>query len=135
MPTNTALFGGGYREASIDLTADPGRSAPTSGATPILTGADGRGYCAEHGGTKLESARNPNVTFVLLCSAVQCGADFMSAVIDGPSRFLQLAIQNFERAERAGSPALQAKFRALAAEYRDKAPRQWDRRWERQGPA
>jgi len=63
----------------------------------------------------------------------------MSAVIDGPSRFLQLAIQNFERAERAGSPALQAKFRALAAEYRDKAlqmlDRQWERRWERQGPA
>jgi hypothetical protein len=45
----------------------------------------------------------------------------MSAVIDVPNRYLELAIQNFERAERADSPALQAKFRALAAEYRDKA--------------
>jgi hypothetical protein len=54
----------------------------------------------------------------------------MSAVIDVPSRYLQLALENFERAEQADSPALKAKFRELAGDYRDKALQMLDRRWE-----
>jgi hypothetical protein len=38
----------------------------------------------------------------------------MADVIDVPSRYFKLAVQNFERAERADNPALQAKFRELA---------------------
>jgi hypothetical protein len=45
----------------------------------------------------------------------------MSGVIDEPSRSLELAIQYFERATQADSPVLQAKFRELAGDYRDKA--------------
>jgi hypothetical protein len=52
----------------------------------------------------------------------------MADLIDVPSRYLKLAVQNFERAERADSPALQAKFRELAGDYRDKALEMLDRR-------
>jgi hypothetical protein len=45
----------------------------------------------------------------------------MSDLIDLPTRYLELAIENFERAEQADSPALRAKFRELANDYRDKA--------------
>jgi hypothetical protein len=45
----------------------------------------------------------------------------MPDLIDVPTRYLKLAIENFERAEQADSPALQAKFRKLAGDYRDKA--------------
>ena len=48
----------------------------------------------------------------------------MSApVTDTPSLYLNLAIKYFERAEKAGSPALQAKLREMAAGYRDQALR------------
>jgi len=48
----------------------------------------------------------------------------MSApVTDTPSLYLNLAIKYFERAEKAGSPALQAKLREMAGEYRDQALR------------
>jgi hypothetical protein len=47
----------------------------------------------------------------------------MSAVTDISSRYLRLAIANFERAERADCPQLQAKFREMAGEYRDMALR------------
>jgi hypothetical protein len=44
----------------------------------------------------------------------------MSApVTDTPNLYLSLAIKYFERAEKADSPALQAKLREMAAEYRD----------------
>jgi hypothetical protein len=52
----------------------------------------------------------------------------MADLIDVPSRYLKLAVQNFERAERADGPALQAKFRELAGDYRDKALEMLDRR-------
>lgn len=45
----------------------------------------------------------------------------MPDLIDVPTRYLKLAIENFERAEQADSPDLQAKFRKLAGDYRDKA--------------
>ena len=48
----------------------------------------------------------------------------MSApVTDTPNLYLCLAIKYFERAEKAGSPALQAKLREMAGEYRDQALR------------
>jgi hypothetical protein len=48
----------------------------------------------------------------------------MSApVTDTPNLYLSLAIKYFERAEKAGSPALQAKLREVAGEYRDQALR------------
>ena len=53
----------------------------------------------------------------------------MSAVTDISSRYLRLAIANFERAERADCPQLQAKFREMAGEYRDMALRLLDRQW------
>ena len=45
----------------------------------------------------------------------------MSPSFDKLGRCLQLAIHNFERAERADSPALQARFRQIAGMYRDMA--------------
>jgi hypothetical protein len=45
----------------------------------------------------------------------------LADVIDVPKRYLELAVQYFERAEQADSPALQAKYRELAGDYRDKA--------------
>jgi predicted nuclease of restriction endonuclease-like RecB superfamily len=45
----------------------------------------------------------------------------MSNLIDVPARYLELAIENFERAQQANSPELQAKFRKLAGDYREKA--------------
>jgi hypothetical protein len=46
-----------------------------------------------------------------------------AAVTDTPNRYLNLAIKYFERAEKAESPALQAKLREVAGEYRDQALR------------
>jgi hypothetical protein len=45
----------------------------------------------------------------------------MCPSIDKLDRCLQLAIHNFERAELADSPALQARFRQIAGIYRDMA--------------
>ena len=39
------------------------------------------------------------------------------------SHYLCLAIKYFERAEKAGSPALRVKYREVAGEYRDQALR------------
>ena len=52
----------------------------------------------------------------------------MSDLIDVPARYLELAIENFERAQQADSPELQAKFRKLAGDYRDKALEMLSRR-------
>ena len=49
--------------------------------------------------------------------AMQLGGS-MSPAFDKLGRCLQLAIHNFERAERADSPALQARFRQIAGMYR-----------------
>jgi hypothetical protein len=38
----------------------------------------------------------------------------MSDLIDVPARYLELAIENFERAQQADSKELQGKFRKLA---------------------
>jgi hypothetical protein len=54
----------------------------------------------------------------------------MSDLVDVSTRYLELAIENFERAEQAGSPALQAKFRELASDYRDKGLEMLDRRMQ-----
>jgi hypothetical protein len=54
----------------------------------------------------------------------------MSDLLDVPTRYLKLAIENFERAEHADSPALEAKFRELASEYRDKALEMLGRRMQ-----
>jgi hypothetical protein len=45
----------------------------------------------------------------------------MVVVIDMSSHYLELAIQNFKRAEQAANPQLKAKLRKLAGEYRDQA--------------
>jgi hypothetical protein len=45
----------------------------------------------------------------------------MVTVADIPNRYLRLAIEHFERAERTDNPQLKAKLRKLAGEYRDKA--------------
>jgi hypothetical protein len=58
----------------------------------------------------------------------------MPDLIDVPTRYLELAIENFERAEQADSPALRAKLRELAGEYRDKALEMLGRRMQ-SGPA
>jgi hypothetical protein len=51
----------------------------------------------------------------------------MPAVVTNLSnRYLRLAIENFERAEKADSPALKAKFRQVAGDYRDQALRLMD---------
>jgi hypothetical protein len=47
---------------------------------------------------------------------------------DVPNDYFKLAVQNFERAERADSPVLRAKFRELAGDYRDKGLEMLDRR-------
>jgi hypothetical protein len=54
----------------------------------------------------------------------------MSDLVDVPARYLELAIENFGRAEQADSPALRVKFRELAGEYRDKALEMLDRRMQ-----
>jgi hypothetical protein len=54
----------------------------------------------------------------------------MSELIDVRARYLELAIENFERAEQADSAALRAKFREFAGEYRDKALEMLGRRME-----
>jgi hypothetical protein len=43
------------------------------------------------------------------------------------SHYLELAIQNFKRAEQAANPQLKAKLRKLAGEYRDQALELLDR--------
>ena len=45
----------------------------------------------------------------------------MVVVSDMSSHYLELAIQNFKRAEQAANPQLKAKLRKLAGEYRDQA--------------
>ena len=51
----------------------------------------------------------------------------MVVVSDMSSHFLELAIQNFKRAEQAANPQLKAKLRKLAGEYRDQALELLDR--------
>jgi hypothetical protein len=41
--------------------------------------------------------------------------------VDKSSQYLELAFRYFQRAEQADNPALHAKLRKLAGEYRDKA--------------
>ena len=45
----------------------------------------------------------------------------MVVVADKSSRYTELALQYFERAEQADNPRLKAKLRKLAGEYFDKA--------------
>jgi hypothetical protein len=51
----------------------------------------------------------------------------MVVVSDMSSHYLELAIQNFKRAEQAANPQLKAKLRKLAGEYRDQALELLDR--------
>ena len=51
----------------------------------------------------------------------------MVVVSDLSSHYLELAIQNFKRAEQAANPQLKAKLRKLAGEYRDQALELLDR--------
>jgi len=51
------------------------------------------------------------------------GMGNVSGVADKSNLYLNLAIKYFERADKANSPALKAKFRELAVEYRDQALR------------
>ena len=51
----------------------------------------------------------------------------MVLVSDMSSHYLELAIQNFKRAEQAANPQLKAKLRKLAGEYRDQALELLDR--------
>ena len=48
-------------------------------------------------------------------------------VVDKLSRYLELALQYFERSEQANNPQIRAKFRKLAVEYRDNALEMLDR--------
>jgi hypothetical protein len=57
----------------------------------------------------------------------------MVTVADIPDRYLRLAIEHFERAERTDNPQLQAKLRELAEDYRDRAIEMLDRRWSGEG--
>jgi hypothetical protein len=57
----------------------------------------------------------------------------MVTVADIADRYLRLAIQNFERAERTDNPQLRVKLRGLAEDYRDRALEMLDRRWSGEG--
>jgi hypothetical protein len=55
------------------------------------------------------------------CARMLTGDEMTTSVTNIPNLYLCLAIKYFERAEKAASPALQAKLREVAGEYRDQA--------------